>query len=86
MIFLEGMSESEAKQQAASIAKNLTVNFNRKGQIATQAGALYAFFNAAIQGTTRLAQTLRGPAGSKPPAMIFLPAGPRSVWAKRVVP
>ena len=61
----EGMSESEAKQQAASIAKNLTVNFNRKGQIATQAGALYAFFNAAIQGTTRLAQTLRGPAGRK---------------------
>ena len=61
----EGMSESEAKQQAASIAKNLTVNFNRKGQIATQAGALYAFFNAAVQGTTRLAQTLRGPAGRK---------------------
>lgn len=61
----DGMSESEAKQQAASIAKNLTVNFNRKGQIATQAGALYAFFNAAVQGTTRLAQTLRGPAGRK---------------------
>jgi hypothetical protein len=51
------------KQEAASIAKNLTVNFNRKGQIAVQAGALYAFFNAAVQGTTRLAQTLRGPAG-----------------------
>jgi hypothetical protein len=53
------------KQEAASIAKNLTVNFNRKGQIAVQAGALYAFFNAAVQGTTRLAQTLRGPAGKK---------------------
>ena len=53
------------KQEAASIAKNLTVNFNRKGQIAVQAGALYAFFNAAVQGTTRLVQTLRGPAGKK---------------------
>lgn len=51
--------------QAASIAKNLTVNFNRKGQVATQAGALYAFFNASVQGTTRLAQTLTGPAGRK---------------------
>lgn len=61
----EGMSEAEAKQEAASLAKNLTVNFNRKGQIATQAGALYAFFNAAVQGTTRLAQTLRGPTGKK---------------------
>lgn len=52
-----------SNQQAASVAKNLTVNFNRKGQIATQAGALYAFFNAAIQGSTRLVQTLTGPAG-----------------------
>lgn len=54
-----------SNQRAASIAKNLTVNFNRKGQVATQAGALYAFFNAAVQGTTRLAQTLAGPAGRK---------------------
>jgi hypothetical protein len=53
------------KQEAASIAKNLTVNFNRKGQIGVQAGALYAFFNAAVQGTTRLAETLKGPAGKK---------------------
>lgn len=53
------------KEEAASIAKNLTVNFNRKGQIAVQAGALYAFFNAAMQGTTRLIQTLKGPAGKK---------------------
>jgi hypothetical protein len=54
-----------SKQEAASIAKNLTVNFNRKGQMATQAGAWYAFFNAAIQGSARLIETLRGPAGKK---------------------
>lgn len=47
-----------SKEQAASIAKNLTVNFNRKGQIATQAGALYSFFNSSVQGTTRLLGTL----------------------------
>jgi hypothetical protein len=50
----QGMSN----QQAASLAKNLTVNFNRKGQVALQAGALYAFFNASVQGTARIAQTL----------------------------
>jgi GNAT superfamily N-acetyltransferase len=60
------------KEEAASIAKNLTVNFNRKGQIGVQAGALYAFFNAAMQGTTRLVQTLRGPAGKKIMAGGFL--------------
>ena len=51
--------------QAASIAKNLTVNFNRKGEIGAQAGAWYAFYNAAMQGTKRLIDTLRGPAGKK---------------------
>ena len=50
----KGMS----KQQAASLAKNITVNFNRKGQMATQVGSLYAFFNASVQGTARIAGTL----------------------------
>lgn len=52
-----------SKDAAAVLAKELTVNFNRKGQIATQAGALYAFFNASVQGTTALLRTLSGPAG-----------------------
>lgn len=59
------LEQGISKQQAASIAKNLTVNFNRKGQITQQAGALYAFFNASVQGTARLAETLRGPMGKK---------------------
>jgi hypothetical protein len=59
------LDKGMSKQQAASVAKNLTVNFNRKGQVATQAGALYAFFNAAMQGSTRMAQTLAGPAGKR---------------------
>ena len=41
----QGMSPA----QAAALAKELTVNFNRKGQVAAQAGAMYAFFNAAVQ-------------------------------------
>lgn len=47
-----------SKQEAASLAKNITVNFNRKGHIGQQAGALYAFFNAAMQGTARIAETM----------------------------
>ena len=50
----QGMSN----QKAASLAKNLTVNFNRKGQVAQQVGALYAFFNASMQGSARLSKTL----------------------------
>jgi hypothetical protein len=54
-----------SKEQAASIAKNLTVNFDRKGQLGSRINALYAFFNASVQGTARLAETIKGPAGRK---------------------
>ncbi len=63
----EGFGDSEVKQKAASLAKNLTVNFNRKGDVATQMGALYAFFNASMQGTARMIETLKGPTGKKIP-------------------
>jgi hypothetical protein len=53
------------KERAASLAKNLTVNFNRKGRQARELGALYAFFNASVQGTARMVQTLRGPLGKR---------------------
>ena len=53
-----GKERGLSNQQAASVAKNITVNFNRKGQMATQVGALYAFFNASVQGTARIAETL----------------------------
>lgn len=52
-------------EQAASVAKNITVNFNRKGAASNGFSMLYAFFNASVQGSARLAETLRGPAGKK---------------------
>lgn len=60
-----GIENGMSKDAAAVLAKELTVNFNRKGQLATQAGAMYAFFNASVQGTTALIKTLSGPAGKK---------------------
>ena len=52
-----------SKQKAAIIAKNLTVNFDKKGAWTSEVNALYAFFNASVQGTERIYQTLKGPAG-----------------------
>jgi hypothetical protein len=52
------LEQGLSKQRAASIAKNMTVNFNRKGQVGMQAGALYAFFNASVQGTARMGEVL----------------------------
>jgi hypothetical protein len=56
--YKEALDSGMSKPQAASLAKNLTVNFNRKGAWGAQAGALYAFFNAATQGTARIGETL----------------------------
>jgi len=52
------IDNGQSKQQAASIAKNISVNFNRKGEMGRQIGSLYAFFNASIQGTARIGETL----------------------------
>jgi len=46
-------------QQAANIAKNLTVNFNRRGDAGQTVGAFYLFFNASIQGPTRIFQAAK---------------------------
>jgi hypothetical protein len=48
----------EMKAKAAEIAKNITVNFNTKGSSTGMIGALYAFTNASIRGTARLAETV----------------------------
>ena len=47
--------------QAASISKNITVNFNRKGTMSNALGAVVLFFNPAVQGTARIAQALKSP-------------------------
>ena len=44
--------------KAASVSKNITVNFNRKGTMSSSLGALILFFNPAVQGAARLAQAL----------------------------
>jgi hypothetical protein len=44
--------------RAAFIARELTVNFNRRGEWGPYINTLYLFFNASIQGTTRLAQAI----------------------------
>lgn len=46
------------KANAAEIAKNITVNFNTKGNATGMVGALYAFTNASIRGTARLIETV----------------------------
>jgi len=52
-----GLSETKA----ASLAKNLTVNFNRKGEYGVLMNSLYLFYNASVQGNIRMLQALKSP-------------------------
>ena len=57
-VFQAARDAGVATPRAASIAKNITVNFNRKGNVTPVINSLYMFFNASIQGTARLAQAI----------------------------
>ncbi len=46
------------REKAASLAKNMTVNFNRRGELGTTMNALYMFANASVQGTANFVRTL----------------------------
>ena len=54
-----------SKAKAASLAKNVTVNFNRKGDASGIMGAFYMFFNAGVQGINRFAQSANTARGKK---------------------
>jgi hypothetical protein len=52
------VSKGVSKEKAAQAAKNITVNFNKKGEWGTLANSLYLFFNATVQGSFRIGASL----------------------------
>jgi len=51
--FKIALENGATMDQAATFSKEITVNFDRKGQWGQHIGALYAFWNARMQGVTR---------------------------------
>ena len=56
--YVEARKEGLSVKRAASLAKNLTVNFNRKGDWGQTISQMYMFFNSAVQGTANMAVSL----------------------------
>lgn len=54
--FVHARRAGLTEAQAAKIAKEMTVNFNRKGDMGQVLNALYLFYNASIQGSVRILQ------------------------------
>ena len=61
--YIEARKAGTDRQTAATLAKDLTVNFNRKGENTAVVNAGYLFFNAAVQGNVNIAQALGGGSG-----------------------
>jgi transcriptional regulator with XRE-family HTH domain len=57
--YIESRKAGLSREKAAELAKNLTINFNKSGSLGPAANALYLFFNASVQGTSRLIRTLK---------------------------
>ena len=55
----------KSRAEAAELAKNLTVNFNRRGEAGTFMNTLYLFYNAGIQGNARMLAATTTSRGSK---------------------
>jgi hypothetical protein len=64
--YVQARKSGADRSTAATLAKDLTVNFNRKGESTAQVNAMYLFFNAAVQGNVNMAQALAsGEVGGK---------------------
>lgn len=58
--------------KAASLAKNITVNFTRGGQMKTLFNSMYLFYNASLQGSFVIVNALKSPTVRKVVAGIVL--------------
>jgi hypothetical protein len=56
--YIEARKAGVERTDAATLAKDLTVNFNRKGEYSSAIDSLYLFFNAAVQGNVNILKAL----------------------------
>jgi len=52
------IDSGKTMNEASHVAKNITVNFNRKGTIGAEANAIYLFYNASVQGVAATSHAL----------------------------
>ena len=57
-VYKRALEAGLTRDEAAMMSRNVTVDFNRKGEMGPTINALYAFFNAAVQGNVQLLRSL----------------------------
>lgn len=76
-VYKTALDKGLSREQAAIMAKNSTINFNKKGTGGAVLNGLYMFSNASIQGSTKLIRAMRNPKT----ALAVSTAVGGSVWA-----
>tara|TARA_R110002073_G_scaffold3315_6_gene22356 strand:- start:14101 stop:19374 length:5274 start_codon:yes stop_codon:yes gene_type:complete len=56
--YMEARKAGVDRYDAAEMAKELTINFNQKGEYGTLLNTMFLFFNASVQGTVRFAKAM----------------------------
>ena len=59
--YKDALSRGLSRERASQIAKESTINFNKKGKMTPALNALYMFSNASIQGSTKMLQAMKNP-------------------------
>lgn len=57
-VYNAAVERGQTPKRAAFLARDLTVDFQKKGEITPHMNALYTFFNASVQGNTNFAKAL----------------------------
>jgi len=60
-VYKQALENGMSRQQAASLAKNSTVNFNKKGTATPIINSLYMFSNASVQGSVKMLRAMKNP-------------------------
>lgn len=80
--FVNARRMGMSPDRAADLAKNLTVNFNRRGASGDMLNALYLFFNAAMQGSARLIRVLGSKRGRRLAVALVVAAALQDMLAR----
>ena len=83
--YVAAKNRGATRAQAASLAKNVSVNFNRRGDVGGAIGAGYLFFNAGVQGVDRFWRSMKTPAGQKLAAAYLGIGFLTSIWSRAMM-
>lgn len=73
--YIEAREAGVTREKAAQLAKNITVNFNKSGELGPVLNSLFLFFNASVQGSARTVRSLKSPKVQKALGLMALSAG-----------